>query len=216
MEKLLLFPFNGNAREAVTVIEAINEVEPQWDILGFIDDDLDKMGQTSGGVTVLGGRDLFSRYDDTLVLAVPGRPENFMQRRDIIQSLGLSPQRFATILHPAASQGYDSILGYNTLVMHNVVLTANVRVGNHVVLLPNTVIAHDVNVADYTMVGSNVTISGSVILEENCYIGSGARLIQEVRIGYQALVGMGSVVLHDVGSSTVVAGNPARKIRELP
>jgi acetyltransferase-like isoleucine patch superfamily enzyme len=35
-------------------------------------------------------------------------------------------------------------------------------------------------------------------------------------IGEEAFVGAGSVVLHDVAARTVVVGNPARQIREVP
>ena len=36
--EILLFPFGGNAKEAVTVIESINRIKKTWDIIGFIDD----------------------------------------------------------------------------------------------------------------------------------------------------------------------------------
>jgi UDP-2-acetamido-3-amino-2,3-dideoxy-glucuronate N-acetyltransferase len=47
-------------------------------------------------------------------------------------------------------------------------------------------------------------------------IGSGAVILCGVTIGEGALVGAGSVVTKDVEPHTIVAGNPARKLRDLP
>jgi acetyltransferase-like isoleucine patch superfamily enzyme len=47
-------------------------------------------------------------------------------------------------------------------------------------------------------------------------IGGGAVLLPGVEIGAEAFVGAGAVVLADVLPRTVVVGNPARQIREVP
>lgn len=214
MKKLILFPFNGNAREAASVVEAINHHQETWQLLGFVDDDPKKHALHFGDYPVLGGREHLQRNKDAFVLAVPGRPETFMQRQALIASLKLEPERFASIIHPSASIGIGCTVGTNTLLMANTVLTANVSVGHSVVILPNTVIAHDSTLGDYCLVGANVSVSGGVTVGENCYLGSGARIIQEASIGERSLIGMGAVVIKNVAAGSVVAGNPARIIKE--
>lgn len=49
---------------------------------------------------------------------------------------------------------------------------------------------------------------------EWCVIGIGATVMGGVRIGDQVVVGAGAVVTRDVPSNSVVAGNPARIVRE--
>jgi len=214
IKKLLLFPFNGNAREAASVVEAINRQQETWQLLGFIDDDPKKQGLRFGDYSVLGGREHLERDKDTFVLAVPGRPETFRQRQALIASLNMAPERFVSIIHPTASIGIDCTVGGNTLLMANVVLTANVSVGQSVVILPNTVIAHDSTLGDYCLVGASVSVSGGVTVGKNCYLGSGARIIQEASIGERSLIGLGAVVINNVAAGSVMAGNPARIIRE--
>ena len=46
------------------------------------------------------------------------------------------------------------------------------------------------------------------------WIGINSTILPGVRIGYGAIVGAGSVVTKDVPAMTVVAGNPARIIKE--
>lgn len=215
MKKILLFPFNGNAREAISIINDSNTFRQEWEIIGFIDDDPHKINLQFGPFKVIGNRERIKYYPDSLVLAVPGRPENYLQRDAIIKSLGLQQKRFATIIHPSVSVGSECTIGSNCLLMQNVVLTAGVTLGNDIIILPNTVIAHETSIGDYTLIGSNVTLSGSVKVEKQCYIGSGAKCLQEITIGEKSLVGLGSVVIKDVPAGSVVAGNPAKIIRKI-
>jgi acetyltransferase-like isoleucine patch superfamily enzyme len=55
-----------------------------------------------------------------------------------------------------------------------------------------------------------------VTIEDDAWIGSGAVILPGVRIGRGAVVGANSVVTEDVPPLTVVAGLPARPIRQLP
>jgi len=210
MQDLILFPFSGNAREAVSVVEAINSIEPTWNLLGFVDDSVEVQGRDYCGYRVLGDREMLRKHASARVLAVPGRPENFRARDRIIDSLGLPPEHFVTLVHPRASVGFQCRLGFNTLLMAGVVLTAGVSVGNHCVILPNTVIAHESVIGDYCLLGSNISVSGGVKIEPKCYIGTGSSIIQEVTIGSETLVGIGSVVIRPVAPGSKVAGSPAK------
>lgn len=57
--------------------------------------------------------------------------------------------------------------------------------------------------------------SGPVVLEDNVWVGDGATICKGVRIGRNAIIGAGAVVTRDVGENTVVAGNPAREVKQL-
>lgn len=212
MQDLILFPFNGNAREAVSVVEAINRQVPTWNLLGFVDDNPDLAGKTFHGYPVLGKRDALKEYPQAKILACPGRPENFRMRDQIIDALDLPPARFATLIHPSADIGLGVQIGHNTLIMAGVVLTVDVHIGSHCVILPNTVIAHESILGDYTLVGSNVSVSGNVQIAPKCYIGTGAKLIQEIQIAEGTLIGLGSVVLRSTEPQSTVVGSPARAL----
>jgi len=53
------------------------------------------------------------------------------------------------------------------------------------------------------------------VIEDNVWLGGGAILLPGVRVGRNAVVGAGAVVSRSVPADTVVAGNPARVIREI-
>jgi sugar O-acyltransferase (sialic acid O-acetyltransferase NeuD family) len=213
-KKLLLFPFGGNARESLLSILAINEIQQEWDIAGFLDDNRSLHGKEYYGIKVLGGRELLKDHSDAFVLAVPGSPKGYLRRKSIIESLPVEQSRFATIIHPSVVRAPDAIIGYNTLLMPHVVVSCAVQVGSHCIVLPNTVIAHDSTVGDYCCVGSNVSISGSVSIGPECYIGSGVKIRENIRIGERTLIGLGSNVISDIEEGIVALGNPAKAMEK--
>jgi sugar O-acyltransferase (sialic acid O-acetyltransferase NeuD family) len=203
---LLVFPCNGNGAEAVDCLK------PRFRLLAFVDDTPEKQAQRAYGYPVRSRR-AFAESADAQVLAVPGSPRTFLARRDVIEGLGLPPQRFATVIHPRASVSPMATIGRNVLIMAGVVVTSNARIGDHVCILPNTVVHHDAVVGAFALVGANVIIAGGVEIGENSYVGSGSAILNGIRIGARALIGLGSTVIRPVASDAIVAGNPARPLR---
>jgi sugar O-acyltransferase (sialic acid O-acetyltransferase NeuD family) len=202
---LLIFPFNGNA------IEAIDCVGTRHRLLGFIDDTPDKQGRDGCGHPVH-GRTALRDWPDAEVLAVPGSPTSYRTRRAVIEGLGLDDARWARVIHPMARVSPLATIGRNVLLMAGVVITGNAVIGNHVCVLPNTVIHHDARIGDWTLVGSNVTVAGYASIGENCYVGSGSSIMNGLQIGAGTLVGLGSNVIRSMPPGSRIAGNPARPV----
>jgi acetyltransferase-like isoleucine patch superfamily enzyme len=57
--------------------------------------------------------------------------------------------------------------------------------------------------------------SRPVVIEDRVWIGARAIVLRGVRIGHDAVVGAGSVVTRDVPPWTIVAGAPARVVRQI-
>jgi sugar O-acyltransferase (sialic acid O-acetyltransferase NeuD family) len=202
-ESLLVFPYNGNARESLDCLGN------QYTFIGFIDDLPEKQGRDSLGREIY-SREVMDRFPKAKILAVPGSPESFLKRQALIESLNISPGRFAQVIHPSANISSSAKIGFNTLIMAGVVITSNVIIGNHVCVLPNTVIHHDTVIEDWTLLGAGLVIAGGVIIHENCYIGSGSTIINNIEIGARTLVGLGSNVIKSLPSGVTAVGNPAR------
>jgi len=73
------------------------------------------------------------------------------------------------------------------------------------------------DVADWHARNKNWTgvKTGKVVIQDKAWIGFNAIILKGVTIGEGAIVGAGSVVTKDVPPFTIVAGNPARVVREL-
>jgi len=53
-----------------------------------------------------------------------------------------------------------------------------------------------------------------VLIKQNAWIGAGATILPGVTIGENAIVAAGAVVSRDVPAKTIVAGIPAKVIKE--
>ncbi len=207
LPQLLIFPFNGNG------LEALDCLGGQFEFIGFVDDVPEKQGLSPWGHNVL-SRKAFDDYPHALVLAVPGSPTSFSIRDQIIARLGIAEERWATVVHPSAQIGERATLGRNVLIMANVVLCGNARLGNHCVVLPQSVVHHDSSIGDYSLVGSGVVVAGYSHIGKSCYIGSRSSISNFVEIADRSLVGIGSNVLKSIPEQAVVAGNPAKPLRK--
>jgi sugar O-acyltransferase (sialic acid O-acetyltransferase NeuD family) len=213
---LLLVGAGGLAREAAEAVRAANAVTPTWDLLGFLDDDPSKLGSSIGGVPVIGDLEAVHEHPQAQVLLCPGRPDDYGVRRRLVARLGLDDHRYATVVHPTTSVGSTSEIGSGSVLLAQVVLTADVTVGRHVVVMPQVVLTHDVRVDDFATLAAGVRLGGSCHVACGAYVGSGVCVREGITIGAWALVGMGAVVTRDVPAGRLWYGSPARDVSAAP
>jgi len=205
-DELLIFPFNGNALEAADCLNG------QFRLLAFIDDDMGKRDSSTLDVPVL-SRSVLQQHPQSQVIAVPGGPQSFHRRKQVIESLDIPSSRFTTLIHPRASVSSRARLGHNVVIMAGAVVSAEACIGNHVCVLPNSVIHHHCRVDDWTLIGASVTIGGGVHVGPNCYIASGTNIKNDLTVGAGTLIGLGSTVIRDCDPGAVYAGSPCRLLR---
>lgn len=106
-----------------------------------------------------------------------------------------------------------------------------VKIGKNVVIMSGCLMmsAGGITIEDEAMIAANVQLisnnhdldNRSIItcrhirICRRAWVGAGATILPGVTVGENSVVGAGSVVTHDVEPNTIVAGNPARIIRQL-
>ena len=98
------------------------------------------------------------------------------------------------------------------LMSGRIVIEENVFFGMRVSVYTGT---HDMTLFDNERLMLIQHDGRDVIIKRGAWIGSQAILLGPVTIGEHAVVGAGSVVGRDVPPYTLVAGNPARVIRDV-
>jgi acetyltransferase-like isoleucine patch superfamily enzyme len=95
--------------------------------------------------------------------------------------------------------------------IHSGAFLEHTTIGHRVFIAPNVVFTDDLHPACPRF---EECVLGAVV-EDDVSIGGNATIAPGVRIGAGSLVGAGSVVVKDVPPGVVVAGNPARVVREV-
>jgi len=92
-----------------------------------------------------------------------------------------------------------------------------IRCTESITIGKNAAISHDVTIMDsdaHDMDYPGYRMTKPVVIGNNVWIGSRAMILKGVKIGDGAVVAAGAVVTKDVPANTVVAGSPAKIIKE--
>ncbi len=107
----------------------------------------------------------------------------------------------------------DTTIGAMTKIQAHAYITAYSTLEEHVFIAPCVVTTND------NWMGRTEKRFGNVkgpTIRRGARVGGGAILCPAIEIGEEAFVGAGAVVTKDVPPRTVVVGNPARVLREVP
>jgi acetyltransferase-like isoleucine patch superfamily enzyme/glycosyltransferase involved in cell wall biosynthesis len=96
-----------------------------------------------------------------------------------------------------------------------IVSYANVRIGDHCLIGEYTSI-RDANhgIATDQPMRMQDHVEAPIVIEDDVWIGRGAVILKGVRLGSGAVIGANSVVTHDVPPMAIVAGVPAKLLRQ--
>ena len=117
-------------------------------------------------------------------------------------------------IQKGAKVGKRCKISSHTFICEGVTIEDECFIGHHVVFINDrfpAAVNFDGSLqaeADWKLVETRVCKRASV--------GSGAVILCGVTIGEGAMVGAGSVVTKDVPPHTIVAGNPSKKLRQVP
>lgn len=113
-------------------------------------------------------------------------------------------------------------IGENAVIMMGAVINIGAEIGENTMIDMNAVVGARGTIGKNVHVGAGSVIAGvleppsktPVIIEDDVMIGANAVILEGVRVGKGAVVAAGAVVTCDVEPNTVVAGMPARVLKD--
>lgn len=114
-------------------------------------------------------------------------------------------------------------IGDNAVIMMGAVINIGAVIGEKTMIDMGVVLGGRATVGNNCHIGAGTVLAGvieppsakPVIVEDDVLIGANAVVLEGVTIGKGAVVAAGAVVTQDVAPYTVVAGTPARKIKDI-
>jgi len=212
LKNILIVGAGGLAKEVASLIKDINHNNKQWNIIGYIDQNEEKIGKKLNGIPIVG-------TDNTIV--------NSQEKMSIVFGIGNQSIRkklyqkykknlfinYPNLTHPNVVRDKDNIiLGLGNIVFAGNVITTSIKIGNFNTFYYSCTLSHDCIVGDYNQINPGVNISGNVIIGNEVLLGTGSQILQNISICSKSIVGAGAVVTKNLTEKGVYIGTPAKKI----
>ncbi len=213
MNELVILGTGGMAREVYGAIKAVNQINLQFSIKGFVDVEMTNTEVIDGLKVVYAEQDLLALdtpLNVVIALTDVTKRESISSRLEANSHLS-----FPSIIHPSAILDSDLVsIDSGCFVAAGVVLSPGVHLKRFALVNILSSLAHDVKLGPYSVVNPHANVSGSVTTGKRVLIGASAVVHQGLILADDSILGMGAVLTRNTKPNASYFGNPARKIME--
>lgn len=205
MKDLIIVGAGAFGKEALMLAEYINESKPEWNILGFIDDNVGINEEVFRGYKNIGR--ITEWIPDENQFFAMGISKPFIKEKiyNIIHDKG---GRFATLIRPTTVIPKETVVGEGCII-GQAWIGLNVSLGKCIHVAGSMI--GESSIDDFSTTTGFANIAGAT-LGKRVFVGSHAVVLNGKKVGDDAIVSAGSIVFSNVKASTTVIGNPAKKI----
>ena len=204
----------ANNPETIRMINAIKSVNSNLKFLGFLDNDINKIGKSFHGYNVISGTKSISKdlLDNTFFVNLITR--DMITRDNVTKEILEQGGKFTNFIHPSINLDMVT-LGIGNYIQENVVLQAGVEIGFNSSIHIGALIGHESKIGDSSFVAHGCNLSGFTTIGDGVFLGAGVTTVPRVKIGNWSIIGAGAVITKDIPPFSVVVGNPGRIIKTL-
>jgi len=211
-QKLVIIGGSSAFWEITEIINDINSIHKKYEVVGIYDDNESLWGKVYNGISVDGPISKVKNLESSIkfIFAI-GSFKTRLIREQILAKLNLPITRFETLIHPtvkifstASVSPYGCIIHYGTVIFNHTIVEP------FCVIAANCVIAVGNFIGTGALFGSSITTTSGVKIGSFSFIGSGSCIGENIEIEPGAYIGMGSLVLKNIGAGHFVLGNPLR------
>ena len=212
MKKIAIYGAGGFGREVACLIHKINEVKPEWELIGFFDDNPSLKGQMiSHYAPCFGGWEELNNSNEELAVAMAIGNAKIV--KPLIDRITNEKIYFPSLIHPKVNfNDFSTVkIGKGNIIQGGCFFSCDVEVGDFNVLNGSVVLGHDDRIGSYNIFMPAVRVSGQVTIGDENYFGVGAIILQQLKIGNDTRIGAGCVLMTKPKDGCLYIGNPAKK-----
>lgn len=213
MKDIAIIGAGSYGQEIACLIEKINkrEAQPQWNFIGFFDDNSCLWNTSNNYGSVLGGMEALIKVTSPLSLVVAIANVFVLDR--IVSSLSNLNFDFPNLIDPDTSFiDYDAFkIGKGNIIGEGCRFSPNVCLGNFNIIVNDSVFGHDVSVGSKNVFFPAVRLSGHVCVGNRNIFGVRSTVLQGFKIGSDVKLASGCILMNNARDGFTYRGNPARK-----
>lgn len=207
MNKIYIFSCGGGGREIYRLIQDINNKKHNWDVMGYIDDDIEKKDQIIDGLRVFTRDDVPRSHNDYCIAGVmnPTIKEKIINKYII-------PSKFniPTLIHPSVNIYNDTFIGKGVVIFSGAIISYNVKIKEYVLLSSNSLVGHDSEIGQFSSIMPAATINGNCKIDNKCILGAGSVIHPGISVGRNCIIGLGSKVISNIKENKTLMEMPRR------
>jgi len=183
-----------------------------YNVLGFMDEDMNKVGWELCGLPIFGIDYLQSYKTENLsmVIAVSSPAAKEL----IAKKLAPYDIEFPNFISPDSWVSKGVKMGKGILIYPNTSVDFEAEINDFVIVNAGCTIGHNVTIGQFSTLAPGVNLAGFTKIEEKANLGIGCCSIQNVKIGNHSIIGGQAILIKDVQPGTTVVGVPARIINK--
>lgn len=213
MKNIVVIGSGGFSKQVIEIIEQLNLINPEYKLLGIIDDNKSLVGTEVLGYEVIGDTDYIKQLSKQqkiqgVIAIADGEIREHISRK-------LNDVQWVNLIHPSAVVSNYTKLGEGNIICAGVVINPECEMGNHSHINIGSTLGHDVLMLDYVTVMPGSKISGNVNLKSKSMVGTGATIIQGLTIEENVILGAGTVVTKNTKPNYLYVGVPAKEKKSL-
>ncbi|MDD2798956.1 MAG: serine acetyltransferase [Bacteroidales bacterium] len=211
MKNIVIYGAGGFGREIACLLNAINEVSPTWNLLGFVDDGVEKGIRNSYG-EILGGIDFLQKYSSNLSVAIAIANPTIV--RKLFNNISNPLIDFPNLIAPNVILFDKNTIkmGQGNIIFFGCRLSCDVTIGDFNLFNGAVSLGHDVSLGNFNILSPSTRISGDCTVGDENFFGVQAIVLQGKKIGNNTRIGTNSVVMRDTKDGFLYFGNPAKKM----
>ena len=209
---IAIYGAGGFGREVACMIRAINEVDPQWNFIGFFDDGLVKGTKNIFG-EIIGGIDDLNSWNKELNVVFSIATPHILKK--VVGKITNTNIKFPNLVAPNVKFLHQESLqiGQGNLLFFGTRVSCEVTIGDFNLLNGFVSLGHDVQIGSFNVLGPMVRLSGNVTIQDENFFGVQSIVLQGLKMGYKTKVGANSVIIRNTKDETLYMGNPATRIK---
>lgn len=212
MRSLYVIGGGGFATEVLFVIERMNIVKKEWINIYVIDDNIE-IGTKVREYEIVGDIDYLSSINDDIDIVLTINDTSI--RKQIIDKISRNKKNvfFPNIISSTSiiDEKYLQI-GKGNIIMHFVILSTNLIVGDFNIFNSYTGVGHDSIIGSFNTFNPRVAISGKVLMNDLNNFGVNSSVLQNKKIGSDNQIWMNSTIVKNIKDGGKYFGVPAKKI----